>query len=229
MSGGGITEFLSELSESESLSALREAYNRNSPLVVKLETQPAPVRIMIGTFADRRIIVAPDPPGVVLPTDRELSLKFNIGTEVYFIKTTIKSFTNRYYIDMNTKVIQLKRRREARFTIPKNWSQSGSILLPKQGENIRCNVIDISKSGIRFEVLDLFQPRFQRDDIIKIKFQIHKRAEVNATAIVRFVLHRPALNSLLGMEFATDVSDVNQQRIASIVDDIQLFLSTQRT
>jgi c-di-GMP-binding flagellar brake protein YcgR len=135
---------------------------------------------------------------------------------------------NHFYVDMGVKVIQLKRRKEPRFHIPKGWNQSGAIFLPKANEILKCSLIDISKSGVRFEVLDQIKTTFKRDDILKIKFQIHKRAEVQTTAIVRFALHRPNANSIIGMEFAT-ISEVQNERVSSIVEDIQMFNSTQKS
>ena len=226
-SPSGITEFLNELNETEALTALHDAHSLRSPLVFKLENVAQPLKAYINTFADKKAIITPEPP-VNLPLDKEVSIKFFVGTEVYFIKTTFKSHLNRFYIDMNSKVIQLKRRKEPRFTLPKGWNQSGGILLPKVSEVIRCNVLDISKSGVRFEVLEPLNIPFRRDDIIKIKFQIHKRAEVVTTAIVRFALIRTNANSIMGLEFA-NISDVQNERVASIVNDIQMHNSTQKS
>lgn len=226
-STGAITEYLNELNETDSLSALREAYATNAPLIFKLENQPAPTRACISSFSDKKIIVIPENDKIVLPLDKEVSIKFNVGTEVYFVKTNFKSHLNRYYIEMGTKVIQLKRRKEPRLIIPKNWMQTASILRNAGGDElIKCKVADISLSGIRFEVLDTF-PNYKRDDIIKIKFQIHKRAEVATPAIVRFVLVRPNAPSLLGLEFV-NITKIQSDRVSHIVDDIQMFSSTTK-
>lgn len=222
MSSSGITEFLSELAESEALSVLREAYSRQAILVFKLENMTQPCLARINSFVDKRVMLSTEPIDAILPTDKEVSMKFNIGTEVYFVKTHFKAHMNRFYFDMGTKVIQLKRRKEPRFVIPKNWNQSGCIVISANShEQIRCNVIDISKSGIRFELTDETHQVYRRDDIIHIRFQIHKRAEVSTMAIVRFALYRPQNTSLLGLEFA-NISDLQSERVASIVGDLQL-------
>ena len=224
---GAITEYLNELNETDSLSALREAYASNAPLIFKLETQPQPTRASISSFSDKKIIVIPENDKITLPLDKEVSIKFNVGTEVYFVKTNFKAHLNRYYIEMNTKVIQLKRRKEPRLIVPKNWLQTASILRTNSGDDlIKCRVADISLSGIRFEVLDTF-PNYKRDDVIKIKFQIHKRAEVATAAIVRFVLARPGASSILGLEYV-NMSRVQSERISHIVDDINMFSSTTK-
>lgn len=227
MSNNGITEFLNELNEKDSVMALQEANNRNSPLVFKIENHEQPIKAFINAFVDKKVFIVTEPESIAIPLNKEISMKFFVGTEVYFIKTSIKTHNNRFYFDMATKVIQLKRRKEPRFLIPKNWMQVGAIYLGKANEFLKCNVIDISNSGIRFEVLDQLQPNLKRDDFIKIKFQVHKRAEIQTMAVVRFILNRSNANSLLGLEFL-NMTDIQSQRVASIVSDIELFNSTQK-
>lgn len=224
-SSAPITDFLNELVESESLAALRAAHNQQSPLVFKIDTSPVPVKAFIGTFIDKRVMLVTEPPNQELPVNQEVSIKFFLGTEVFFIKTSFKIHMNHYYFDMGTKVIQLKRRKEPRYLIPKSWNQDATIISkPPVQEFIKCSIIDISNSGMRLEVLN-FMPNYQRNDIIKVKFQIHKRGEVGTMAIVRFILVRAGFNTQLGLEFA-DISPVQAQRVTGIVSDIQLFNST---
>ncbi|MEQ1722312.1 MAG: PilZ domain-containing protein [Pseudobdellovibrio sp.] len=220
----GITEFLTELNESDSASALRFAYNQKSPLIFKIDSVATPLKATIDSFLDKRAFLSSEIKIHKIEPDKEVSIKFNVGTEVYFIKTFIKSHLARYYFDMNSKVIQLKRRREPRYIIPKKWAQSSGIVIgANRPEPIKCNVIDISLSGIRFEVLQQ-HPEYKRDDIIKINFQIYKRAEVSTLAIVRFVLVRPNASSILGLEFA-EISNVQKERVSHIIQDINLFNS----
>jgi hypothetical protein len=219
----GITEFLSELSESESLSALRQAHNQKSGFIFKPENSPTAIKCFIESFSDKRAILSLENNDAKYLNEKEASLKFNIGTEVYFVKALIKTHLNRYYFDMNSKVIQLKRRKEPRFFIPANWNQTAR-LVTREGD-IVCKVLDISLSGIRFEIMAPL-PAFQRDDITKIKFQIHKRAEVQSTAIVRFALNRPNFNQIIGMEFSAEITAVQKERVASLVEDIKAIAST---
>jgi c-di-GMP-binding flagellar brake protein YcgR len=191
-----------------------------------MEQLAQPVKVFIDTFADKKIYVIPDPSNFELPIDKDYSIKFNVGTEVYFIKTSFKVQMNRVYIDMNTKVIQLKRRKEPRYLLPKNWTQSAAILVTPT-EHIKCNVADISNSGIRLEILGS-HPDYNRDDFVKIKFQIHKRGEVTTTAVVRFILRRPNANTLLGLEYI-EISNTNQARVTGVVNDIQMYNTTPKT
>ena len=140
----GSADFLSELNETDSLAALRNAHSEKSVLVFSLGTPPKPYKTSIDNFLDKRAILTSNLKEHNLPSDREISFKFNVGTETYFIKTFIKSHLNRYYFDMTSKVLQLKQRREPRYLVPKKWSQSASL------QSVPCSVVDISLSGIRF-------------------------------------------------------------------------------
>lgn len=222
-----MAEFLSELTESESLATLRAAHSQQSPFIFKLDAETQPMKMLITNFLDKRAILDTEVNKVKLPEDKEISFKFHVGTEVFFVKTLVRSHLNRYYFDMASKVIQLKRRKEPRYFLPKKWNHTAHIVINQQkSQYLKCVVQDISLSGIRFEVLEGIT-NYKRDDIIQIKFQIHKRAEVMTQAIVRFVLNRPNLNTLLGLEMA-ETSDVNKQRIANIIEDINLYNATTK-
>ena len=174
----GSADFLSELNEKDSLAALKSAHSEKSVLVFSIGTPPKPHKTSIDNFLGKRAILTSSLKEPALPEDREVSFKFHVGTETYFIKTFIKSHLNRYYFDMASKVLQLKRRREPRYLVPKKWSQSAAL------QSVPCSVVDISLSGIRFEFSGKHTiPVLQRDDIVSVKFQIHKRSEVAATAI----------------------------------------------
>ncbi len=218
----GSADFLSELNETDSLAALRSAHSEKSALVFSIGSPPKPYKTSIDNFMDKRAILTSNLKEYKLPSDREISFRFNVGTETYFIKTFIKSHLNRYYFDMTSKVLQLKRRREPRYLIPKKWSQSASL------QSVPCSVVDISLSGIRFEFSGKHKvPVLQRDDIVSVKFQIHKRSEVAATAIVRFILNKPDTSAIVGLEFAK-ITDVQSERVASLVQDIILYGTTSK-
>lgn len=224
----GITEFLNELNEAESLIALRSAHSQKSHFVFKVEEHPNPIITSIDNFLDKRAILTTEVKDIKISDAKEVSMKFNVGTEIYFVKAHIKSHLNRYYFDMSSKVIQLKRRKEPRFLIPKKWTQSAGIFIaPPKIETLKCNVVDISLSGIRFEVPERC-PVLKRDDIIQIKFQIYKRGEVTLKAIVRFALLRPNMPAILGLEFTADTPHVQKERVAHIVEDINMFNSLNK-
>lgn len=224
---GGTAEFLSELNETESLAALQAAHREQAPFIFRLESEPQPQKVQIANFLDKRAILDAEAGKIKLPEGQDISFKFNVGTEVFFVKTPVKSHLNRYYFDMGSRVIQLKRRKEPRYFLPKKWTHTAHLVINQQkSQFLKCLVHDISLSGIRLEVLEGIVD-YKRDDLIQIKFQIYKRAEVQTPAIVRFVLKRPNLNVLLGLEL-TQISDVNRQRVAHIVEDIHLYNATNK-
>ncbi len=225
----GQAEFLSELSETDSLAALRNAHSEKSGLVLNVGVPPKPVKAFIDNFIEKRVILSNELREFSLPSDQEISLKFHVGTETYFIKTFIKTHLNRYYFDMSSKVLQLKRRREPRYLIPKKWNQTASIILnPAKKFHLKCSAVDISLSGIRFEILsNQNMPKFERDDIIEVQFQIHKRAEITSTAIVRFILVRTNFPAIMGLELV-NTSEVQKNRIAALIEDIILFSSVTK-
>lgn len=223
----GHADFLSELNESESLAALRNAHSERSALVYSLGAPPKAFKIFIDNFLDKRTILTSGSTEHALPTGQEISFKFHVGTETYFLKTFIKTHLNRYYFDMNSKVVQLKRRRESRYLVPKKWNQT-ALLLVKFAKPVSCMVVDLSLSGIRLELSERQEvPICEHEDIVSIKFQIHKRSEVSATAIVRFVLNKPGKNVVIGLDFAK-ITEVQSARVASLVQDIILFGTTSK-
>lgn len=120
----------------------------------------------INSLSDKKVILHIEPAGAAIKLETDVSMKFNIGTEVYFIKAPIKSYLNNYYFDFSATVIQLKRRREPRYQIPKKWSQTAFLLnFRPDMRTVNCIVHDISLSGIRLEILN---PLITLDDGLKV-------------------------------------------------------------
>lgn len=225
----GLAEYITELTETDSLATLHKAYSQKSPLVFKLDQYPHPIKTGIDHFLDKRAVLQSDLKNLKIPDKKEVSITFNVGTEVFFIKTIIKSHLNRYYFDMSSRVLQLQRRSEPRFLIPKKWNQTGFIITnPVKSKQPPFTVIDISLSGLRLEVRT---PNLisdcKNDDVIKIKFQIYKRAEITTRAVVRHALHNPEGSSFLGLEFAK-MPTLDAERVSSIIEDIALFNSANK-
>ncbi len=223
-----IVEFLNELPESESVLAIQHAFSKKALLVFKVETYPNPIKAQIDLILDKKAFLNKELFDLKADLEKEVSIKFNLGTDVYFIKTNLKKTQNKYYFDMNSKVIQLKRRKESRHLVPKKWTQSSSIMGDiKSLHMIKCNVIDISFSGIRLEIIDKGNFLFLRNDLVKIQFQIYKRAEITVEAIVRFFMNRNEATSLLGLEFM-NLNDAQKDKVKSIIEDIILFQSSKK-
>lgn len=228
MSTTSVTEFLNELDEKDSITALQSCYSQKSALIFKTDASPNALKATIDSFTDKKVVLNIENNDASVATDVVVSIKFNIGTEIYFVKAPLKKYLNKLYFDLATRVIQLKRRKEPRYQPPKKWTQTAVVLNPTlEARSVKCSVIDISKSGIRLEVLQ--ELNFcKKDDVLKLQFQIYKRAEIICEGTVRFVLTRNGQGPIIGLEF-TNLKDNQKERISNIVEDIVMFLSTQKS
>lgn len=212
---GGAVDFLSDVPEEDVQAVLQNAFSQKSTFVFKLAEFPTPYQTTIETFFDKRVILDKDVGHLQFDQEQDVSIKFNIGTEIFFVKTKLKRYLNRIYFERTAKLVQLKRRKEPRFVIPKKWNQTASLA------GTPCVVQDISTSGIRFECPDS-NVVFKTKDIVKIQFQIYKRAEISVEAIIRFFLSRAGNSSLIGMEFQ-NVSENHKDKVKAIIDDINNY------
>lgn len=225
MSAANPGEFLTELDPQEAYLVLHNCFSQNSEMTMKNDMDPQPVIAKIDSFANNKLFL--DTPSV----DRLTlfvgltSIKFFLGTEVYFIKTEVKIQDNTAYIDQNVKIIQLKRRKEPRFNIPEKWSQKAAVWSIEKRIKNDSRVIDISSGGIKFEVPQLTLD-IVKGEQIRIQYQIFKRAEVVCDAIVRFVLKKPNGTALLGLEF-TQLQKSHKSRISNIVEDLENYYALQ--
>ena len=223
-----ITDFLNELDEKESLIALQNAFSHRSILFFKTDADERVLSATIDSFVDKKVILKLENLDIPITVNVEVSIKFNIHTEIYFIKVPIKRHLGLAYFELSSKVIQLKRRKEGRYLVPKKYLQTAMIASHSIGKKlIPCVVLDISYSGMRLEVKDLVHYQLKRDEVIKIQFQIHRRAEVQCDAVVRFFMNRLNHGTLLGVELSF-TKDVQRERVAGIVEDIISFQNGQK-
>lgn len=228
MSTTSVTEFLNELDEKDSITTLQSCYSHKSALIFKTDASPNAVKATIESFTDKKVVLSLENNDTPVTTEVVVSIKFNIGTEIYFVKAPLKKYLNKVYFDQTTRVIQLKRRKEPRYQIPKKWTQTAAVLNPTlELRSVKVNVVDISLSGIRLEVLQ--ELNFcKMGDTLKFQFQIYKRAEIVCEGIVRFVLTRKGSGPIIGIEF-TNLKDNQKERIANIVEDLVMFTSNQKS
>jgi len=215
MSNGGVIDFLVDVPDDEVISVLQSASSQKAIFVFKLAEFPNPLQTTIESFFEKRVILDKDIAQLQFNPEQDVSIKFNVGTEVYFVKTKLKRYLNRVYFERTAKIVQLKRRKEPRFIIPKKWTQAAQL------NGVPCLVQDISLSGIRFECADS-KIVFKTKEIVKIQFQIYKRAEISAEAIIHFFLSRTNSSSLIGMEFK-NVAENHKDKVKAIIDDINNY------
>lgn len=211
-------EFLTELEEKDAFLALHNCFTLNSDLMLKNDTDPTAVSARIGFFADKKVFLETTATEKLAGFVGTTSIKFFIGTEVYFIKTTLEVIDDQICFDQTSKIIQLKRRKEPRYNVPEKWNQTAAVWSIELKIKNPARVTDISFSGCRFEVPKL-SLSINKGDQIRIQYQIFKRADVVCDAIVRFIMRKPNGTTVLGLEF-TQLQKSHKSRINSIVEDL---------
>ena len=215
---GNAGEFLVELEEKDAFLALHNCFTMNSDMILKNETDPNPVSAKIGFFADKKVFIETLHVEKLMTFMGQTSIKFFIGTEVYFIKTNLEVVDDQICFDQNSKIVQLRRRKEPRYNIPEKWNQTAAIWSIELKIKNQARVTDISYNGCRFEVPKL-SLSINKGDQIRIQYQIFKRADVVCDAIVRFIMRKPNGTTVLGLEF-TQLQKSHKSRINNIVEDL---------
>lgn len=211
-------EFLVELEEKESLAVMQKCIDSFSELIIKVDGDPQAYTAEIKKSDNENVLLDSTFKEKLSTIDDLVSIKFFIGTEVYFIKTKMSLIEDQLSFPEKSKIIQLKRRKEERYNIPEKWQQLAAIWSIQLKTKNDARIIDISYSGIRFEVPELALD-VNKGDKIRIQFKMNKRSEVICDAIVRFKLKKPNDVHLFGMEFSR-MQDSQRSRIRSMVDDI---------
>lgn len=216
-----VNEFLIELEENEAFMALHNCFTLGSELMLKNDIEPQPVSAKIAFFADKKVFLESNSIAKLVSFAGQTSIKFFIGTEVFFIKTNLEFVDEAICFDQRSKVVQLRRRKEPRYNVPEKWNQAAAVWSIELRIKNDAKVIDISHGGIRFEIPKLTLS-IAKGDQIRIQYQIFKRAEVVCDALVRFVMRKPNGTVTLGLEFV-QLQKPQKARINSIVEDLVNF------
>ena len=120
-------EFLYELDANKSLETLINCYIQRSYVLFRPDPSQKIIKALIETITDKKAILRIQAAQVFIPENSEIVMKFNVGSEVYFLKAPLKKHLDQYCFDLTATVIELKRRKEPRYPIPKKWLQSACI------------------------------------------------------------------------------------------------------
>jgi len=211
-------EFLVELEENDASIAMQKCIDSFSDLIIKIDNDPQTYTAKVKRSENGNVFIETPFEDKLKTVSENVSIKFFIGTEVFFIKTPLFVHEEQVCFAEKSKIIQLKRRKEERHNIPEGWQQLAAIWSIQQKTKNDAVVIDISYSGIRFEVLNLTLP-VEKGDVIRIQFKINKRSEVVCDAKVRFKLKKQNGAHIFGLEFGR-IQDSQKSRVRSVVDDI---------
>lgn len=218
-------EFLVELEENDASIAMRKCIDSFSDLIIKIDNDPQTYTAKVKRSENGSVFIETPFEDKLKTVSESVSIKFFIGTEVFFIKTPLLNHEGQIYFSEKIKIIQLKRRKEERYNVPVEWQQLAAIWSVQQKIKNEAIVMDVSYSGIRFEVTQLTLP-VEKGDIIRIQFKINKRSEVVCDAKVRFKLKKPNGSHVFGMEFGR-IQDSQRSRVRSVVDDIIAYNATK--
>lgn len=211
-------EFLVELEESEGFSALQNCLTAGSELILRNESDPSAVAAKMSSFADQKVFLETTQVEKLSTFKGLTSIKFFIGTEVYFVKTPLEVVDQKVCFEQSAKVVQLRRRKEPRYNIPEKWNQISAIWSIELKLKNEGKVTDISNGGCRYEIPNLTL-ELKKGDKIRLQYQIFKRAVVVCDGIIRFIMRKSNGTTILGLEFV-DLQKGNKARIDNIVEDL---------
>ncbi len=218
-----VVEYLAEVTFDQAERLLKSAISNAYTVQVKLSGEDKILSIVLQKSDNKnRILLSGKLFKIHLAT-----FKVEIGPDVYFFKTEILQEDKISFIQKPFKVFRLIRRKEPRYKIPKAWSHLALILATQQMKlNSRADIVEFSASGIRLHALsDLL--RVDQDEIIRIQFRIHKRAEITVSGLIRHIRRNRAGGFTLGIEFVK-VSGLTQMKIQNVCDDL-IFHYTHTT
>ncbi len=213
-----ILSFLNELSSKETENFFDNIKNNKFKISFKITDidKIEKAQILSTPFGNKFI--------VIFRKDLEISsveatFKINIGTELFFFKTAIKADKKYFNIEAPFRVFKLVRRKNTRYIIPANWSQSGFIVsVEKKMLNSKIRLVDMSLSGIRIHVLTEL-PRYEKSQKITLQFKLHRRSMIVVDAVIQHVKHNYQGGQLLGVQFIQETPLVHS-KIANICDDL---------
>ncbi len=215
------SEYLVEMPDAEALHLISQSMTNQIDFSIKFEKLVQPISAKIEKIGQGIIYFKPKISLNVAIESQIGTIKFFIGTEVYFIKNVISVQNGLITVDHFSKIIQFKRRKHVRYVIPEKWSQSATIRSMETKFKANARVIDLSIGGIRLEVAELTQI-FNKNESLRIQFQIFKRAEVICDAVVKFCGQKTNGVSMLGLEFQA-VQEGHKSRIRNVIEDIIYF------
>ena len=166
---------------------------------------------------------------IILSSKRWLELKnkscafsMRVDTQVYFFKTKVYSDENEVYLKNDFDIFELKRRRDIRYILPYEWPQNAAIIIgSKKDKKMAANIIDLSISGIKLQLLAQI-PEIKIGQKIAFTIKIHRRSIAYLNGTVRH--SRRVKNQLpkIGVEIEVS-SELLKDKLNNICSDIVRF------
>ncbi len=226
-SQNSVNEYLVEISEMEALQMISQCMINQVEFSIKLEKNIQTYLAKIDKIGQGKIFFRPK----VIPKEnienQIATIKFFVGTEVFFLKSQFEYVNGCFAIPHHAKIIQFKRRKFVRYVLPTKWNQTSALRSIETKFKVNAKVLDISMGGLRLEVTEPLNNQIKKGEIYRIQFQIFKRGDTLCDGEVKFIGARPNGVTLIGLEFK-NLSESHQSRIQSVIDDI-INASTEKS
>jgi len=173
-----------------------------------------------GEIRDGQILLASKKWENLVGKDCAFSMK--IETQVYFFKTKVQKENGEVFLKNDFEVFELVRRKEVRHKVPYEWPQSAALVLgTKRDKRLPANIIDLSKSGIRLQLLAQL-PEFRIGQRVAFTIRIHRRAIAYVNGVVKHSKRVANQLPVVGIEFE-DLTPLITDKVLNICNDIVRF------
>lgn len=151
-------------------------------------------------------------------------ITFSVGTEKYFMKTTLHKhdLKNHYYMDLEPALFKLQRRNSFRVQIPPGYHAKAKIIQVNEKKVSRAFVMaDLSGGGFSFEMTPDNEFSLEKDQIVTSEIEIGGKYKRIIKAIVKHVIKVGSQGSGLqkvGLEFIEVTPKENDEIVKLVMD-----------
>lgn len=156
----------------------------------------------------------------ILPRQSEATIKILLPANLYFLKTTIMNAEGGCYFDDISHLFELIRRKSNRYPIPRDWTQFAQVQLATSNNSLKtlAHIIELSKTGMRMRLSPEI-PRYEKNQIIRVKFKIHRRGEINLNAKIVHLKRNNEGGPTIGIQFM-NLTELNSNKLQNLYDDL---------
>lgn len=230
---------LIQIERYQSYQLLHQVINTKTEIHFKIADKNKIIKTTLKKINERKhfyIVAAVD----AFADNPEITAKIIINGKLFFLKTTLKRFQGGIYFDSYENMFELIRRKNQRFSIPKQWSQTAfvqatddRVIQPRHVTYVELSktlksaatVIELSKSGMKMQ-LSYELPRYEKNQIINIKFKIFRRAEIQINAKIIHLKKNVTAGPTIGVQFM-DETILLKNKIQNVCDDLAFFYAAQ--
>ena len=217
-----IMENLAKVEKNETLQILNKVANLKVEVSIKTEASEKVHLVRLEKNPVRKLYYI-DRPSMVFDPNLDVTFKIILDRRLFFLKTTIKKASEKFYFDSLDEMYELVRRRKPRFGIPQKWVQTAHVQGASNPIELKspAKIIDLSKAGVRLKVeADL--PKYEINQVVNFYFRVHRRSEILVKSKVIYLKNNKEGGPTLGLEFS-DNSILIANKIQNVCDDLAFF------